>query len=199
MDIAYKVEFFTDWHCGSGLAAGADVDALVVKDRDGLPYIPGKTIKGLLREAVDDIIAYRYHGSDKRSEYEKLVKEYFGFFDGTTDEADLKREMLIGKAHFTNATLPDADRAAIVKRGLQPYLYRNISSTAIDNGIAVSSSLRRSEVTVPCSVEGQILNLPDDDCFKEIITDAMRYIKRLGQNRNRGLGRCSFSPNIRKK
>ena len=59
MDIKYKVIFFTDWHCGSGLAAGADVDALVIKDSDGLPYIPGKTMKGLLREAAEEIVSFR--------------------------------------------------------------------------------------------------------------------------------------------
>ena len=31
MDIIYKIEFFSDWHCGSGLSSGADVDLLVVK------------------------------------------------------------------------------------------------------------------------------------------------------------------------
>ena len=52
-DIKYKITFLTDWHCGSGLAAGADVDALVVKDKERLPYVPGKTMKGLVREAVE--------------------------------------------------------------------------------------------------------------------------------------------------
>ena len=42
-DIKYKITFLTDWHCGSGLAAGADVDALVVKDKERLPYVPGKS------------------------------------------------------------------------------------------------------------------------------------------------------------
>ena len=42
MDIKYKIEFFSNWHCGSGLAAGADVDALVVKDAEGLPYLLGR-------------------------------------------------------------------------------------------------------------------------------------------------------------
>ena len=51
-DIKYKITFFSNWHCGSGLAAGADTDELVIKDRNGLPYVPGRTIKGLLREAV---------------------------------------------------------------------------------------------------------------------------------------------------
>ena len=51
-DIKYKITFYSNWHCGSGLAAGADTDELVIKDRNGLPYVPGRTIKGLLREAA---------------------------------------------------------------------------------------------------------------------------------------------------
>ena len=37
MDLHYQIQFHTDWHCGSGLAAGADLDALVVKDKEDLP------------------------------------------------------------------------------------------------------------------------------------------------------------------
>ena len=41
----YKVTFLTWWHCGSGQAAGPDVDELTIKDVDGLPFIPGRTMK----------------------------------------------------------------------------------------------------------------------------------------------------------
>ena len=53
--IKYEIEFFSNWHCGSGLAAGADVDALVIKDNNGLPYVPGRTMKGLLRDAATNL------------------------------------------------------------------------------------------------------------------------------------------------
>ncbi|MDE6561195.1 MAG: CRISPR-associated protein [Muribaculaceae bacterium] len=195
MNIKYKVEFFTDWHCGSGLAAGADVDALVVKDPQGLPYIPGKTVKGLIREAAEDIIRFR-SGKDKELDVarHRLAIEAFGYFDGKSETDGQRPEMTRGRAYFTNASLPEDEQAAIVADSLQPYLFRTISSTAIDkNGIAVDHSLRRTEVTVPCTLEGEILNLPDNEDFKKIITDAMRYVKRLGQNRNRGLGRCAFT------
>ena len=59
----YEIRFLSQWHCGSGLAAGADVDSLVVKDKNNLPYVPGKTIKGLVREAAEDILQFR--GTDK--------------------------------------------------------------------------------------------------------------------------------------
>lgn len=195
MNIKYKVEFFTDWHCGSGLAAGADVDALVVKDPQGLPYIPGKTVKGLLREAAEDIIRFR-SGKDNKldTDRRRLAIEAFGYFDGKSETDGVRPEMTRGTAYFTNASLPEEEQAAIVAGSLQPYLFRIISSTAIDdNGIAVDHSLRRTEVTVPCTLEGEILNLPDNEEFRKIITDALSYVKRLGQNRNRGLGRCAFT------
>ena len=154
MDLHYQIQFHTDWHCGSGLAAGADLDALVVKDKEDLPFIPGKTIKGLVREAVED----------------------------------MKR----GSMFFTNTELPENERKAIVDNDAARFLYRSISNTAIDEeGIAKEHSLRRMQVVVPCILEGKILNISDE--MKSEIEQALKYIKRLGQNRNRGLGRCSFT------
>ena len=45
------VEILSYWHAGSGLGRGADLDALVLRNGDDLPYLPGRTLKGLLREA----------------------------------------------------------------------------------------------------------------------------------------------------
>ena len=46
----YKVTFLDYWHLSSGLSAGAKLDSTVTRDENGLPYIPGKTIKGLIKE-----------------------------------------------------------------------------------------------------------------------------------------------------
>ena len=54
--IDYQIEFFSQWHCGSGLSAGADIALLVIKDKEGMPFIPGKTLKGLIREAVENLV-----------------------------------------------------------------------------------------------------------------------------------------------
>ena len=176
--IKYTIEFFSDWHCGSGLAAGADVDALVVKDRNGLPFVPGKTIKGLIREAVVNIIAFKNENkSDK-------VDKTFGKF---TDKDDSSK----GEAFFTNAELPKQEADAIVSNKLQKHLYRSVASTAInENGIARDHSLRKVEVVVPCTLEGRILDVPAD--MVADILDGLKYIKRIGVNRNRGLGRCKI-------
>lgn len=179
MDIKYKIEFHTDWHCGSGLAAGADVDALVVKDKDNLPFIPGKTIKGLVREAVEEIRGLQNKGCDQS------FVEIFGYFED-------KEKMIRGSVFFSNAELSETERDAITTNGVSNFLYRKIASTAIDEtGIAREHSLRKMEVVVPCTLGGEILNIPEESGFE--ICNALKYIKRLGQNRNRGLGRCTIT------
>ena len=172
--IKYKIEFFSNWHCGSGLAAGADVDSLVIKDQNRLPYIPGRTLKGLLREAATILSADN-----------DIISTVFGV---SGDKKDHKT----GCAFFGNATIPVAEYHYIVEQGLAPHLYQSFASTSIDEkGIAKDYSLRKIETVVPCKLEGEILNIPDG--AEHILEDAMRYIKRMGTGRNRGYGRCKIS------
>jgi CRISPR/Cas system CSM-associated protein Csm3 (group 7 of RAMP superfamily) len=178
-NMKYVIRFYTDWHCGSGLSSGADLDLLVIKDKNKLPFIPGKTIKGLVREAVEDIHSYSGLNLD-------LIK-IFGI------EADARKEIETrqGCCFFTNAELKQDLKKAIINRKMQDYLYRSLASTAIDEkGVADECSLRKIEVCVPCELEGEILNVPE--YFQEIMEKGLKFIKRIGQNRNRGLGRCSI-------
>ena len=179
MNIKYSIEFHTDWHCGSGLAAGADVDALVVKDKNEMPFIPGKTIKGLVLEAVEEI-----RGFQGKQDVEAFVKA-FGFFDD-------KEQREKGCMFFTNAELEEDEYNAITSNDAARFMYRDIASTAIDaNGIAKDHSLRKMQVVVPCTLYGEILNVPDD--MVDEIIQSFGFIKRMGQNRTRGLGRCTIT------
>ena len=138
MDIKYSIKFHTDWHCGSGLAAGADVDALVVKDKDGLPFVPGKTLKGLVREAIEEmelidgrfnenLFIQAFGNSEDRNADPKLM--------GKSEDYDFLQK---GETFFTNAELSEDEHRAIVSNNAARFMYRSISSTAIDNeGIAV--------------------------------------------------------------
>ena len=56
------------WHAGTGAGRGGDADAVVQRDDDGLPYLPGKSVKGLIRDAVETYAAFQ--GGD--------VGEWFG-------------------------------------------------------------------------------------------------------------------------
>lgn len=182
MNIKYKIVFHTDWHCGSGLAAGADVDALVVKDKNGMPFIPGKTIKGLIRESVEEIRCLQ----GKCHEDLDIFENAFGYFDKD------KEEMRKGSMFFTNATLEENEYDVIISNDAATFLYRKVASTAIGkDGIAKEHSLRKMEVVVPCILIGEIHDVPFE--LGAEIKEAMKFIKRLGLNRNRGLGRCTIS------
>ena len=80
-------------------------------------------------------------------------------------------------------------KKTIINNSLQNQLFNEIASTKIDkNGIAESGSLREIEVVVPISLFGEIKNIPD--VYKQEMINAIKKVKRMGLNRNRGLGRC---------
>ena len=175
--LLYKLTFFSYWHCGSGQSAGADVDALVIKDRNGLPFVPGKTIKGLVREAAELIAS---------PEELDVIGKVFGQSGDVANYEDIKK-----CAHFTNATIEKEEGFVIVQENLANYMYHSIASTAIDNnGIAKDNTLRKMEVTMPCTLYGQIDNV--EDSVVELLRKSLMFIKRMGTNRNRGMGRCQF-------
>ena len=174
----YTITFHSYWHCGSGLAAGADVDALVVKDKNRLPFVPGKTMKGLVREALENILALN------KTNKKDAVDKAFGYFG---DKDDMSK----GCMFFTNAELDENEQKAIISHKYQKHMYEGVSSTAIDkDGIACDHSLRRVEVTVPCVLHGCIKDVPQE--LSEDVLNALKMIKRMGVNRNRGLGRCTI-------
>lgn len=182
MDIKYEIQLHTYWHCGSGLAAGADVDALAIKDKYGLPFIPGKTIKGLVREAVDEILTLKSDKIDVSIDYVKT----FGYFD--KDAKNMEKS----EAFFSNACLRKKESDAIKTNGLARFMFDSISQTAIgEKGVARKHSLRRIEIVRPCILEGEILNVPEG--MVADVKNGMKYTKYLGLGRNRGLGRCTFT------
>ena len=177
-DVKYKITFYSNWHCGSGLAAGADVDELVIKDRNGLPYVPGRTIKGLLSEAAMMLSQFTEVPQDS-------IKRLFGLSGG---EGNLGSRSVVS---FTNASLSADEQAVVITQKLAEHLYQPVASTAIDaNGIA-NHSLRKVETTIPCVVYGQVLHV--DECDIEVLLQTFQWVKRMGLGRNRGYGRCEIS------
>ena len=166
MTLKYTIQFLDYWHLSSGLSAGAKLDSLVVKDSDDLPYAPGKTLKGLIREMAQSL------GN------EQFIQECFG-------NEGVKQ----GLCYFSNASLAIKEKDEIVTNQLQNHLYHVIASTAIDeDGIAIDHSLREIEVVIPLTLHGTIENIPAE--YGQNIKKATTMLKRMGLNRTRGLGRC---------
>ncbi|MGH2769044.1 MAG: RAMP superfamily CRISPR-associated protein, partial [Actinomycetota bacterium] len=43
----------SDWHVGAGISRSGQLDRLVVRDHENLPYIPAKTLTGIWRDACE--------------------------------------------------------------------------------------------------------------------------------------------------
>jgi len=189
MTLKYTLKFYDYWHISSGLSAGARLDSTVIKDSEGLPYVAGKIIKGLSREMAELVGDCTF------------VNSCFG---GSTNDGkngrpldkcyDENAKNIQGICYFSNATLDKTTAKEIKANDLQENLYDIIASTKIDHksGVAQDNSLREIEVVVPLTLIGEIRDIPNDEYLK-LMQRALKMIKRMGLNRNRGLGRCEFS------
>lgn len=179
-DLNLKIKFFSPWHCGSGLSAGADSDSVVLKDSNGLPYVPGRTLKGLLREAVEEYAAFAGLSVDFDRAFGKAADASFG-------SVPIKGEMF-----FTDAVLSQRETAAIVANRVEKMLYVNKAATAIgDNGIVKDGSLRTIETVIPCELYASVMHVGED--IAAVMERSLGLVKHIGTGRNRGLGRCQLS------
>ena len=191
MTITYQLKFLGYWHCGSGLSGGAEADAGVIKDAQGLPFVPGKTIKGLLKDAAFEMV-------QGNTEKQNLIDILFGYTamsatrgDGGNGKASRTHA---GSASFSNAELPLPERMEAAGE-LSHYLYDILASTSIDEktGTAENQTLRSIEVVVPLTLHGSIRMDACSDEEKALLKACLKWVRAAGAHRNRGLGRCVFT------
>lgn len=190
--ITYYISFLSDWHIGSGLGSGANADNVVIKDKNKLPYIPGKTIKGLLKDALLDI-----HEMQSDLVRESTIDEIFGYQRG--------KRSYPGKAFFSNLSLDFNDqewlnyneqelenKGELSEKPMKSFLYRQFSAIKInDKGVTENGSLRTIECCIPLTLEGHISGEINQEQI-DAIHKGFKMIRCLGAHRNRGLGRCKI-------
>lgn len=184
-NLVYKIELYDFWSTSSGLSGGALADNLCLKDSNGLPYLPGKTVKGLFREAAEMLLGLKHDGIS-----ETFINHVFGEEEGKGDDNDRGKKTQMASSFFTNATINQATAKEITKE-LSPLLFEEIASTALEQtGLAKKYSLRRIQYALPCTLYGEILDMAG---YTNSTMDCAAFIKRLGLNRHRGYGRCKIS------
>ncbi len=126
--INFLIQFFGYWHIGSGLSGGTKADNLVLKDQNNIPYIPGKTFKGLFRHAAEELSFLSGDLFDKNK-----ILDAFGSA-GYDQESS-------SPLFFSDALLNQSDSTSIISESLSESLYEVISSTKIsENGTAEDES-----------------------------------------------------------
>ena len=172
------------WHASAGHGAGRFLDASVQRTPAGLPVLPGRTVKGLMRDAV--------HQCDQFGHLpDGITAELFGSELGTDR---FKTEP--GLLQFGNAELPEGWEVYAQTEEGQKILsgfFDDIASTAIgEDGQAEEGSLRRIEVAIPLQLHAtwRSTDPKATDEARRALQKACGLVRRLGVSRTRGLGRA---------
>jgi len=183
IEIRYMLKFKSDFHFGSGAGIPGVLDCGLKYNSDGVPEINGKTIKGILRDAVENIVLLQ---PSKLS----IVENIFGK-EGKDDT----------KFRFSTPILEEQKIIISVSENLK----KNITKIEFHNrinrekNIAEKGALFSREVGPEnfeySGIISQIKDyLDDEDLEKHIyyLVCGMRFVTHIGGNRRRGKGLVRF-------
>lgn len=190
-----EIKLESDTALGRGDGVAGLVNAEVQHEPSGLPYLGGKTLKGLLAATCGEIL-HALGQSKITGGWDKAAKKLFG--------QPGSKHASRGELHVGSAYLPDDLRKAIGKDVANNYLTREDvlesitvmrRQTAMDaeRGTPLDQSLRTIRVVLRNTVftaRLDFLTEPTDDDLA-LLSACVKGLRRIGTNRNRGMGRVS--------
>lgn len=187
--IQITAEFQTFWQVSTGRGAGQNLDSLIERDSNGLPYVSGKTLKGLFREAFAKLAEWQ------EGEYQQYENELFGSFSQNSGRHETQQ----GKLHFSSLSFSQKEIEDFKHySSLSNLLTTSHSSTKINEktGVAEDKSLRSSEVVLPVVLTGEISLMDEDNSnipnLIVLMQNASSLITHIGSKKNRGYGQVLF-------
>jgi len=181
--IFLRFDIRSEWHLGSGRDGGAYADSLVLKTHNQLPFLSGKSIKGLLRQAFFDALFYGW----LKDADEQSVLMLFGQ-EGRDEQSQ-------GQLRIGSATLSDTEIAYFSqypKAKKQLYNVRYFTAIDAETGVAKAHSLRAMETVIPLILEARIdmtnLSVEARSLFIRWLSTALPLIEAVGGKRRRGMG-----------
>ena len=191
INIDLALHFESKWHCGSG-EGGLMADRLVRRDARGWPYIPGSTLKGVIRESCEKLA--RTFGFPDPADPHQTALSHPGSFAPLSQVLSPVDEIFGnkyegGRLFFKNSRL---EKRAPLENCFQSRIqkYRKI-------GTAKEKHLFESEYTLPDSfnsqVEGSFRALR---CYGEgapplafcLLVAGIMNVNRLGGDKSTGGG-----------
>lgn len=193
---SHKVKMFllSDTLIGASEGYGAIIDKDSVFDEVGLPIIPGKRIKGILRSEAKLLNAYKPLRLSNNNTTDP-VELLFGKPGNTNinDESVYVSNFCVDEYDANKDFLRQAIKLGRISRSeVISYFTAIRTSTRIDNdGIAAETSLR----TIRVLKRGFhfVGELTFDNQYESIFKDILSLTRRIGSMRNRGLGQISCS------
>jgi CRISPR/Cas system CSM-associated protein Csm3 (group 7 of RAMP superfamily) len=199
------IDFKSFWHCGSGMSAGQKTDALIIRDSNNLPCVPGKTLKGILRDAACKAESFGWLDSLAIDLEQQSITD---LLFGTRSGGDRSKTQP-GCMQLTSAAFSEKEsRWLAANPELIMHLTRMQHNTAIDHktGSAKELSLRSMEVCVPTKLESYLtFNITSNQestkrlqqniqtLLPIIFSTILPLIENIGSGKQRGLGQVSVT------
>lgn len=198
-----KITFSSDWSVGSGAGIPGSVDRQVLRDADGLPYIPGKTLTGIMRDAAEFVADIR-DGHESARRWRGVLISLFGTQPETHERRDVIGDVQIearGAAIGMNSAELNADVRALLNDhrslGLKQALFAVRPGVTIDRGIGRSEDgklFSTERVRSDCELTASVIafrELSGDE--RALLDDAVKAVRRIGGKRRRGAGCCRLA------
>ena len=187
-----QIRLLSDALIGTSGGYGAIIDKDSVFDEAGLPFIPGKRVKGILREQADLLEKFKY----LKNPVDKLFGKS-GFIGSKTDYLSVS-SFTIPEYEENKALLLYLIQKGKIARSevINSFTSLRMITSIDEDGIAKDTSLRTFRILNKGLIfKGDLSFNPDElEDFENIIA----LTRRIGSIRNRGLGyiQCSIVENV---
>ncbi len=211
VQITYDLTFLTPFHFGTGIRAGL-VDRTVVRDAEGYLYVPGSTIKGVLRERCEQLARLSTQDKPRLSSPHdpKAALADLGTQPPTLITRIFGSQIAPGRLYFDDASQDEQikqlydhpePRIQSKYREMQVDLYTQVrldrlTRTAVP-GALYTSEFGVNETVFQGSVQGWLTCTPLDASEQAptysllLLLAGLRMLDRLGGNKSTGKGQCS--------
>lgn len=194
MQIELTIETKSPLHLGSG-EADVNVDAEVIHDAYGMPYFPGRRLKGLLYESalevqemaersglasLQQVSADQLFRHAREGGWQLIVPNLYLF------EKEVGHEELVRDWQALQATYPELLRPMDVLAQYTSLRYQ----TKLKHGVAAKGSLHNMRVVEAGVIFRGVLELQGEQTEKVLpfLAAAVRNLRCAGLKRSRGFG-----------
>ncbi len=201
--IKYSIKFLSEYHIGDGFSFPGVVDNTIIKDGGGRLIMPGHTIKGITRDALENLLSY-YKISFCNGTLKNGGKVCGVNLDGKCFICQIFGSPFSeGNFYFTPAVYEERYRDGIVREAVKDLLqksqFRISSHNKIDRETGRATEKHLFTYQLGSSTEvfyGEITDiahssdeLETEKCEVLLIT-TLRLVRRIGGRRRKGWGKC---------
>ena len=200
-----EIETLSDWHIGAGEGRYGIYDSLIVRNKNGLPFIPKTTMRGMLRDAAEHV-AHALDAGDENKNWAKLVVGLFGSEPSRLAKSEFERAdyegpkqgcIHVGPAQLSNnlaACLAASNRNSELRQHLtfaKPGIKINSNTGMSETNMLRFDEVARKGMRLQCEVS--IETEKSHEAFQAFFAAIAFVFDRVGGKRRRGQGVVKLS------